>query len=58
MVLTHNEYALIARLAKRLAVRERKIARERDAQKIQLDLEGFNFVKFINFIHFEHAPTQ
>ena len=58
MLLTGEAYTLIARLAKRLAIRERKIARERDAKKIQLDLEGLNFIKFINFIDFEQAPKQ
>jgi len=58
MILTHNECALIAKLTKKLAIRERKIALEHDAKKIQLDLEGLNFIKFINFINFEHAPTQ
>ena len=58
MILTDNAYTLLAKLTKRLAIRERKIARERDAKKIQLDLEGLNFLKFINSIDFEHAPKQ
>jgi len=44
------------RLTKRLAQRERKIARENDKKKIRLDLEGLNFIKFMNFINFETVP--
>ena len=55
-MLTHEEYVLMKRLTKRLAKRERKIARENDKKKIQLDLEGLNFIKFMNFINFETVP--
>ena len=58
MLLTGDVYTFVARLTKRLAIRERKIARERDAKKIKLDLEGLNFIKFINYIDFEQAPKQ
>ena len=55
-MLTHEEYVLMKRLTKRLAQRERKIARENDKKKIRLDLEGLNFIKFMNFINFETVP--
>ena len=58
MFLTDNAHVLLARLTKKLAIRERKLARERDAKKIQLDLGGLNFINFINFIDFDHAPKQ
>jgi hypothetical protein len=58
MTLTQDESVLIGKLAKRLAVRERKIAREQDAKRIQLDLAGLNFIKFINFINFAEFPKQ
>jgi len=58
MNLTHSEYALIKSLARRLAKRQRKIARENDMKKIQLDLEGLNFINFMNFIDFETAPIS
>ena len=57
-MLTHEEHILVKRLAKRLAKRERKIARENDKKKIQLDLEGLNFIEFMNFINFETFPIS
>jgi len=58
MSLTQHEYVFISNLAKRLAIRERKLAREHDAKKIQLDLQGLNFLNFMNFIDFKHAYDQ
>ena len=58
MSLTQNEYVFVANLVKRLAIHERKLAREKDAKRIRLDIQGLNFIKFINYINFEHAYDQ
>ena len=62
MALTLQERNLIKRiersLAKRALTEERKLARAKDRRKIQLDLEGLNFITFMNFINFEAFPRQ
>jgi hypothetical protein len=62
VILTPEERNLARKLEKSLAKRalaeERKMARERDRRKIQLDLEGLNFITFTNFINFAGIPRQ
>jgi len=62
MNLTYEESQFLGVLAKRISKRameaERKIARENDMKKIQLDFEGLNFIKFLNYIHFGSAEKR
>ena len=55
--LTREDYALMKGLAKRLAERERKIARESDTKKNIREFEGLHFITFMNFINFETFPV-
>ena len=57
LVLSREDYTLMKGLTKRLAERERKIARESDTKKIIREFQGLNFITFMNFINFETFPV-